>query len=57
MEALARVAHRRKIIETKDSQFKIQDPLNQLLQLREFALKQGWTVVAEYTDEVSAKNG
>jgi DNA invertase Pin-like site-specific DNA recombinase len=34
-----------------------QDPLNQLLQLREFALKQGWTVVAEYTDEVSAKNG
>jgi DNA invertase Pin-like site-specific DNA recombinase len=34
-----------------------QDPLNQLLQLREFAQKQGWFVVAEYTDEVSAKNG
>jgi DNA invertase Pin-like site-specific DNA recombinase len=34
-----------------------QDPLNQLLQLREFALKQGWTIVAEYTDEISAKNG
>lgn len=34
-----------------------QDPLNQLLQLREFAQKQGWAVVAEYTDEVSAKNG
>jgi DNA invertase Pin-like site-specific DNA recombinase len=31
--------------------------LNQLLQLREFGVKQGWTVVAEYTDEVSAKNG
>jgi len=34
-----------------------QDPLNQLLQLREFAARQGWTVVAEYVDEVSAKNG
>ena len=34
-----------------------QDPLNQLLQLRDFAAKQGWTVVCEYTDEVSAKNG
>jgi len=34
-----------------------QDPLNQLLQLREFARRQGWTVVAEYVDEVSAKNG
>jgi DNA invertase Pin-like site-specific DNA recombinase len=34
-----------------------QDPLNQLLQLREFAVKQGWTVVAEYTDEVTAQNG
>ena len=34
-----------------------QDPLNQLLQLREFALKQGWAIVAEYTDEISAKNG
>ena len=34
-----------------------QDPLNQLLQLREFAGKQGWVVVTEYTDEQSAKNG
>jgi DNA invertase Pin-like site-specific DNA recombinase len=34
-----------------------QDPLNQLLQLRTFAAHQGWTVVAEYTDEQSAKNG
>jgi DNA invertase Pin-like site-specific DNA recombinase len=34
-----------------------QDPLNQLLQLREFAIKQGWTIAKEYTDEVSAKNG
>jgi DNA invertase Pin-like site-specific DNA recombinase len=34
-----------------------QDPLNQLLQLREFAGKQEWEIVAEYTDEQSAKNG
>jgi DNA invertase Pin-like site-specific DNA recombinase len=34
-----------------------QDPLNQLLQLRDFCAKQGWVVVAEFTDEVSAKNG
>ncbi|HET9409788.1 MAG TPA: recombinase family protein [Candidatus Sulfotelmatobacter sp.] len=34
-----------------------QDPLNQLLQLREFARQQGWIVVAEYSDELSAKNG
>jgi DNA invertase Pin-like site-specific DNA recombinase len=34
-----------------------QDPLNQLLQLRSFCQQQGWAVVAEYTDEVSAKNG
>lgn len=34
-----------------------QDPLNQLLQLRQFAAQQGWVIVAEYTDEVSAKNG
>jgi DNA invertase Pin-like site-specific DNA recombinase len=34
-----------------------QDPLNQLLELREFALRQGWTVVREYTDEATAKNG
>ncbi len=34
-----------------------QDPLNQLLQLREFAMRQGWEVVKEYTDEASAKNG
>jgi DNA invertase Pin-like site-specific DNA recombinase len=34
-----------------------QDPLNQLLQLREFAKQQGWKVVAEHMDELSAKNG
>ena len=34
-----------------------QDPLNQLLQLRDFAERQGWTVVREHTDEASAKNG
>src|ERR1700688_4109892 len=34
-----------------------QDPLNQLLQLREFARQQGWDVVAEHTDQLSAKNG
>jgi DNA invertase Pin-like site-specific DNA recombinase len=34
-----------------------QDPLNQLLELREFATRQGWTVVREYTDEATAKNG
>ena len=34
-----------------------QDPLNQLLQLRAFAAKQGWQIVREYTDQMSAKNG
>jgi len=34
-----------------------QDPLNQLLELREYAVRQGWTVVREYTDEGTAKNG
>jgi DNA invertase Pin-like site-specific DNA recombinase len=34
-----------------------QDPLNQLLELREFAARQAWTVVREYTDEATAKNG
>lgn len=34
-----------------------QDPLNQLLQLREFAKQQGWLIVLEFTDELSAKNG
>jgi len=34
-----------------------QDPLNQRLQLREFANRQGWKVVHEYSDEASAKNG
>jgi len=32
---------------------KKQDELNQLAQLREFAAKQGWKIVAEYTDVVS----
>jgi WD40 repeat protein len=31
--------------------------LNQLLELREFASRQGWTVAREYTDEATAKNG
>ena len=30
-----------------------QDNGNQLIQLREFAAKQGWTIVAEYVDTVS----
>jgi DNA invertase Pin-like site-specific DNA recombinase len=34
-----------------------QDPLNQLLELREFAVRQGWAVVHEYIDEATAKNG
>jgi DNA invertase Pin-like site-specific DNA recombinase len=34
-----------------------QDPLNQLLQLRAFVLQQGWAIVTEYTDEITAKNG
>jgi DNA invertase Pin-like site-specific DNA recombinase len=34
-----------------------QDPLNQLLELREFASRQGWTVAREYTDEATSKNG
>jgi hypothetical protein len=32
-------------------------PLNQLLELREFAAREGWTVFREHTDEVTAKNG
>jgi DNA invertase Pin-like site-specific DNA recombinase len=34
-----------------------QDPLNQELQLRDFAVRQNWDVVAIYRDEASAKNG
>ncbi len=34
-----------------------QDPLNQLFQLREFAMRQGWEITREYVDEVSGKNG
>jgi DNA invertase Pin-like site-specific DNA recombinase len=34
---------------------KEQDPLNQLLELREFAARQGWTVVREYTDEAMGR--
>jgi len=34
-----------------------QDPLNQLLQLRQWAALQGWEIVLEFTDEVSAKTG
>jgi DNA invertase Pin-like site-specific DNA recombinase len=36
---------------------KSQDSLNQLQELREFAGRQGWTVVREYTDQATAKNG
>ena len=31
-----------------------QETLNQLLQLREYAAKQGWTVVTEYVEEKTA---
>jgi DNA invertase Pin-like site-specific DNA recombinase len=34
-----------------------QDPLNQLLQLRAFAQKQGWPIVEEYGDRASGKSG
>ncbi|HKD85414.1 MAG TPA: recombinase family protein [Terriglobales bacterium] len=39
-------------ISTRD---KGQDVENQLRQLRDFCAKQGWTVVAEYSDEASGK--
>lgn len=39
-------------ISTKD---KGQDTDNQMLQLREYAAKQGWEIVAEYVDNVSGK--
>src|SRR5579859_1784667 len=41
-------------VSTKD---KGQDSENQLRQLREFCLKQGWTIVCEYVDHVSGKTG
>lgn len=34
-----------------------QDPLNQLLQLRSFAKRQGWHIVHEYVDHATGKNG
>ena len=34
-----------------------QDTTNQLVQLRAFAATQGWTVVREYVDVASGKNG
>jgi DNA invertase Pin-like site-specific DNA recombinase len=34
-----------------------QDPLNQLLQLRDFAKTQGWEIDDEYTDRATGKNG
>ena len=40
-------------VSTKD---KGQETENQMLQLREFAIKQGWEVVHEYVDRVSGKN-
>lgn len=36
---------------------KSQDYENQLLQLREHAIQQGWDIVAEFVDRKSAKNG
>ena len=41
-------------VSTRD---KGQDFTNQLLALREFATKQGWTIVNEYIDQQSAKDG
>ena len=38
-------------------QGKSQDYENQLLQLREHAIEQGWDIVAEFVDRKSAKNG
>jgi len=49
--------HRCAIYARVSTDDKGQDPLNQLLQLREFATRQGWEIVMEYTDETSAKNG
>jgi DNA invertase Pin-like site-specific DNA recombinase len=40
-------------VSTRD---KGQDTANQLLQLREFCRKQGWTIVTEYTDKASGKH-
>jgi DNA invertase Pin-like site-specific DNA recombinase len=34
-----------------------QDPLNQLLQLRAFAENQGWSIIYEYGDHATGKNG
>jgi DNA invertase Pin-like site-specific DNA recombinase len=34
-----------------------QDLLNQIIPMREFATQQGWIVVLEFADELSAKNG
>jgi DNA invertase Pin-like site-specific DNA recombinase len=34
-----------------------QDTANQLTQLRAFAATQGWTVIKEYVDVASGKNG
>ena len=34
-----------------------QDPLNQIRQLRDFATKQGWQIMREYTDRATGKNG
>jgi len=41
-------------VSTRD---KGQDVENQLRQLRDFCLKQGWTIVHEYIDRVSGKHG
>ena len=41
-------------VSTKD---KGQDIRNQTDQLREYCRKQGWTIVKEYTDKASGKNG
>lgn len=41
-------------VSTKD---KGQDTTNQLVPMREFAERNGWTIVREYVDRVSAKSG
>ncbi len=41
-------------VSTRD---KGQDTLNQLIQLRDFCAKQGWTIVHEYVDHASGKRG
>ena len=54
---LANRIERRSKPDTRTLPEKEMPPLNQLLGLRQFAARQGWTVFREHTDEVTAKNG